>query len=193
LNNLAASNTISSLSKTGLPYPFKFLCKNKLNGNKLFDHVYTFKTKYSLKYQVNIVQYNVGVFGVKFHLKMHGNSPSKFKLLSNKGDSIVVLKTIVSIMKQILDENKTASFAFIGMPLPEEGINKTKRYTVYKLYCRRYFSYETFDHVYDHERSFYMLLNKANKNIPHEEIEKIAEQELREDLISEVNFARSTC
>ncbi|MBS1635597.1 MAG: hypothetical protein JST26_06700 [Bacteroidetes bacterium] len=198
MKNPVVSNTVTSLEnlhKGGYNYPFKRLCKNKITeGEKSYDHVYTFSSKHQIKYQANLIEYNIGVFAVKFHQKLYQKHPDRYKILTNKGDAIIVLKTIVAIMHDLLSQKDDASFAFMGMPLINEGIEKTKRYGVYKKFCQRYFSYDNFEHVYDHNKSFYMLINrKKNLNDIVNKIKKLAETELVDDIeIPKVNFSRST-
>jgi len=194
LKNPVVSNTITPLSKSGSPYTYKLLHKDKTQkGSLVCNHIYTFHAKDRIKYVVNLLEYRIGVFGVKFHLKKHHKHPNKYKALSKKGDAIVVLKTIVAIMLEILSFENNASFAFIGMPLETENIEETKRFIVYRLFCQRYFSYQTFDHVYDEKKSFYMLLNKkVNTEMTYAEILKVAEQELQEEISNLPNLGRST-
>lgn len=168
MKNPVASNTTTSLNnlnKSGAPYPFKSLCKNPLNGNgKTNDHVYTFISKRSgQRYQANAIEYDIGVYAVKFHLRKDKKNPNKYRVLTNSGDAIVVLKTIVGIMLDVLSKDHKASFAFIGMPLEKENLDTTKRYCVYEKFCQRYFSTDTFEHFYDKSNSFYMLINKKNR------------------------------
>ena len=127
-------------------------------------------------------------------MKNHRKHPDRYKMLSNKGDGIVVLKTIVAIMLDILGKENNASFAFVGMPMVNEKTSSTKRYNVYAKFCQRYFSPNNFEHVYDTSKSFYMLLNKKTdtQKIFSGKI-KIAESELRADVgFTYPNFARST-
>lgn len=96
-------------------------------------------------------------------------------------------------MLDVLTKKESASFAFIGMPLENEVLQKTKRFTVYELYCRRYFSHTTFDHFYDESNSFYMLLNKKNNTEKiYNQILEIAQTELQEEMCGGPNLGRST-
>jgi hypothetical protein len=188
------ATSLENLNISGHPYPFKLLCKNKLSNGKLYDYVYTFNSKKGVKYQANAIQYEINVFAIKFHLKLYQKHPNKYSMLTNNGDGKVVLKTIVSIMLDILRLEPNASFAFIGMPLEQENLDTTKRYVIYEKFCKRYFNINNFEHVYDNEKSFYMLLNKKidTKKI-YAKIGEIAESELSE-VINEsvVSFNRST-
>jgi hypothetical protein len=122
------------------------------------------------------------VFAVKFCLALHRKQPDRYKLVTNFGDPIPVLKTVVCIMLDILNKKPGASFAFIGMPRQEENLEETTRYCVYREFCKRYFNPASFDHIYDEKKSFYALLNKqAAPEKTLKELAELAKQELKED------------
>lgn len=184
------------LNKSGAPYAFSCKDRVKINNGtgQICNHVYTFRTKHGLKYIVELPEYKIGVYGVKFCLGKHKRQPNKYKYLSGKGDGIVVLKTVVAIMLDVLRMNETASFAFFGMPLLEEGIEHTKRYNVYRAFSQRYFNPNNFEHYFNEKYSFYSLLNK--KNNPEKltvEVEQVASSELKNEIDNApVSFSRST-
>lgn len=199
LKGIDVSNTTTSLdnlNKGGPPYQFKYLNNQPLNHNsQKCNHIYTFSTRYGVKYQVNILEYTFGLFAVKFHLSIHKKHARRYQILADVPDRIVVLKTMVRIMLDVLRcINNEASFAFIGMPLTNESADTTKRFKVYKIFCRRFFNPDNFHHDFDETKSFYMLLNKKRDTIVmKEEIAKIAEEEFNSDLNSDqVTFSRST-
>lgn len=188
------ATSLDNLNISGQPYPFKFLCKNKIHDKgKLFDYVYTFVSKHGIKYQANAVQYDINVFAIKFYQKLYQKHPEKYMMLTNMGDSKVILKTIVGIMLDVLKRESNASFAFIGMPLQNETLSNTKRYIVYEKFCKRYFNRNNFEHVYDNEKSFYMLINrKVDTQKVHSKIIKLAEVELAEVESNSLSLSRST-
>ena len=192
------SNTTTShnLLKGGSPYHFRFVNRNPLNTTlKKNDYIYSFvSSKTGFKYYVNCIEYNIGVFAVKFYLKIHKSSPDRYRIITNKGDAIPILKTVISIMVDVLRKNEDASFAFIGMPKKNEKKDLTKRYCVYRELCKKYFNPNSFDHFYDERWSFYSLLNKrVNTDKVYKELAKIAKEELKdEQSIREISFGRST-
>lgn len=178
------STSPSNLVIGGTHYQFKLLNKNPLKGDRrVNDYIYTFVSpKSGLKYYANCVEYDIGVFAVKFYLKIHKNDKQKYNIVTNNGDGIKVLKTIVAIMLDVLRRNESASFAFIGMPKPDEDKAETTRYCVYRGLCSRYFNPENFDHVYDEQKSFYSLLNKkVNTKRQLKDLSDLAQHEIKEE------------
>lgn len=181
------SNIITSPSNLvvgGNHYQFKLLNKNPIKGDrKVNDYIYTFVSqKTGLKYYANCVEYDIGVFAVKFYLKIHKNDKHKYNLVINKGDGRKVLKTIIAIMLDVLKRNDSASFAFIGMPKPDESRKVTTRYCVYRGLCSNYFNPENFDHVYDEQKAFYSLLNKkVNTDKLLKQLSDLAQHEIKDE------------
>lgn len=200
MKQTAANNTNTShnnaLSKGGNPYTFRFVNKNTFtSGRKVKDHIYTFTNKFGFKYYANCIEYDIGVFAVKFHLAIHKKHPDRYRKTINKGNELPVLKTIVGIMLDILKKNETASFAFIGMPRHDEDIKLTTRYCVYREFCKKYFNPNSFDHFYDEEKSFYTLLNrKTDTNKLFKQVAELAKNELKEDgeTLPSISLSRTT-
>lgn len=160
------------------------------------DYIYSFRTPNNIVYYVNCVQYDIGVYAVKFCLKKDRKSPNKYKVITKNGWAKAILKTVVSVMLDILERDEFASYAFIGMPRIGEPCENTTRYSVYRKFCERYFNPASFDHFYDDDKSFYAMLNrKSNVDKQHRELIKIASQELKDEGIptsNPVSFTRST-
>jgi hypothetical protein len=92
-----------------------------------------------------------------------------------------VIKTVIAIMLDILRRDELASFAFIGMPREQEELSTSKRYKVYREFCKRYFNPTSFDHYYDEENSFYALLNKKiDTSILNKQLSDLAKRELKD-------------
>jgi len=199
LKKPVANNTNTShsgLSKGGNPYSFRLVNKNKFtSSNKVRDYIYTFTNKHGYKYYANCIEYNIGVFAVKFHLAIHRKHPDRYKKIINQGDAIPVLKTIVGIMLDVLKQNELASFAFVGMPRHNEEIKSTTRYCVYREFCKKYFNPNSFDHFYDEEKSFYTLLNKkTDTNRVFKQVAALANEELKDEGVGlpSVSLSRAT-
>lgn len=164
LNAIAVSNTItqhSSIIKSGATCDFKFRFKSKMHDKGfIYDHNYNFISFKGNKYQVNLHQYDIGIFAVKFNLYKHNKSKNKYSIITNTCDANVIIKTVITIMLHVLNNNPNCSFCFIGSPKDNETTNNTKRFRVYKNYMQRYFDTNNFDHVIDIEQSFYSLINK---------------------------------
>jgi hypothetical protein len=145
--------------------------------------VYSFINKTGHKYYIYCVEYNIGVFAVKFCLNTERKNPNRYKTVTNFGDGIPVLKTVVSAMLDVLyNRNQSASFAFIGMPREGEQTELTTRYCVYREFCKRYFNPASFDHLYDENSSFYAILNKkSNNHRIQKDLELIAAEELKSE------------
>lgn len=186
-NTITQHNVITphrSLFTAGDPYPCRFIHRNSLStGGKKNEYVYSFINRIGYKYYIYCIEYNIGVFAVKFCLKTDRNNPNRYKIVTNFGDGIKVLKTVVSAMLDILKRNEDASFAFIGMPRHQERTNHTTRYKIYSQIARRYFSPSSFDHLYDDQTSFYAILNKKSNisNSQQRELTRIAAEELKSE------------
>ncbi len=134
---------------------------------------YSFKNKYNLQYIVNVEQYEYDIFVVKFHLADHSNSKWRYSHLTNQRDARRIIYTCVDIGEEIHSQYPNASFGFIGNPTKKEiktkAFRNTKRYRVYQNFAKFFFDPSLFEHIYNIEKSTYILLNKKkiaqNKNL----------------------------
>lgn len=153
-----------------LGYPFRKggMIKKKKDSAHISTHIYTFTTKKKTKYIVNVDEYQYSVFIVKFFVKTHISSRSRFSHLTNERDARKIIYTCVEIGKSIYESNNTASFGFVGFPIPEEKLrlnNKlfnTKRFRVYTKYAYFFFSPDSFEHSTNSDYSSHLLVNKNN-------------------------------
>jgi len=127
-------------------------------------YIYTFTDRFNQKYIVNIEQYDLEVYIVKFHLKKDTDNKKKYQVLTGKGDVGRVLATCIKILlEEILYKNASASFGFIGINSEGEGKSNTKRFVLYQKIVSAYFSEKAFEHVFNENKSAYALLNRKNK------------------------------
>jgi len=141
-------------------------------------HIYTFKNRKNTVYIVNIEEYINDIFIIKYHTKAHRLSKKRYNLLTNEKDARRVIFSCIQIGKDILGQNKIASFGFIGSPLDNEferksKYYKTKRFNVYQKFAVFFFSPDNFEHRPNENFSSYLLLNKkkiANNNNYHNEV-----------------------
>ena len=130
-------------------------------------YIYHFKTRFNQTYLVEVEEYRYATYAIKFYLKNHADSRNKYNLLTNDSDAFRILSTCVNIISSILNEQKFASFGFIGVPTVGEKKAKkeanTKRFRVYRTITQNYFSPDYFRHVVNIEKSTYIILNKQNK------------------------------
>lgn len=171
----------STPSKLVDGYSFIFLQSTSGKKNKenyLLQHKYRFKSSNGQVYIVDVEEYKFKVFVMKFYLKNHAQSdhrysyvaPTKKRLSKNKklGPKPVyagrVFTTCLNILKKVSVENPGASFGIQGAPRTnEDTMCDTQRYRVYSYLAKNYFSPENFEHLFNIEKSTYLLLNKANK------------------------------
>lgn len=110
------------------------------------------------------------MYAIKFYLKNHRFSESKYKFITGLNDPIKVLSTCIEIMTYFYNKNHFASFAIIGeSSLNENSHNNTKRFRVYKRLLENFFSPFRFLHLSFPNESAYMLVNKDKQvdNLPH--------------------------
>lgn len=145
-------------------YPFRFIQRDKGDFSGLFYVLlYTFKsTKSKLVYMVRVEEYEYNIYAVKFYQKAHSLSKNKYKLMTNTNEPRRIINTCINIMLSIYQENKRASFGFIGANGFNEDISYTKRYRVYSRIIATYFSNKHFYHKENIGKSAYMLINNLS-------------------------------
>ena len=190
-------NTLfSSIESTGKFYDFKFRCSNKVNNTGLVrDHIFVFSNFKKEKFQANLHEYDIGLFAVKFYAKKHKLSSERYSVLTNNGDAITILKTMVAIMIYTLHQYPDHSFCFIGNASKDEQAERTKRFKVYSKIMQRYFSTEKFSHTNDPKISLYSMINKkSNVTLLASKIASLAQREIIEQnsIENTLNLGRDT-
>lgn len=102
--------------------------------NHICTKSYSFKGASSI-YIIQIEYYDYDVYILKFYLKNHRDSKNKFNLLSEDHDAQAVIRTVLDVAIDILEnENKDASFGFMGAHKIkntfEEGKTNTQRFRI---------------------------------------------------------------
>jgi len=146
------------------PYPVRYSNRIKPYGAQYTLHILTFRCRFNRQYIINVEQYDHYVFGIKFHLKAHKDSPNKYNLLSGINDSFRVLSSVVRGMKYFEEKFPLASFAFFGAELEGEPTGNTKRFRVYRPIMENFFLYDDFEHRLLLEESFYLMLNMKHRD-----------------------------
>lgn len=147
-------------------YKFSFIQKDKGDSKGLLSILlYRFKsTKSNLVYIVKVEEYEHNIYAVKFYQKSHSLSKNRYRIMTNTNEPRRIINTCINIMLTIYQENKKASFGFIGANGLDEDVCYTKRYRVYSKIVATYFSDEHFYHKENIEKSAYMLINKIVLN-----------------------------
>lgn len=175
------------------------------DGQKV--RLFRFKNEYNDHTMVEIFHYDYNVYAFKFFLKKHRDSdhryslsyPQRFlnrkKTITGAKNFFLTMNTIIKIaLNEILENDKYASFGFLGAPkqfIEDKRINdleknkdgtvaNTTRYRIYSIYARRIFSPTSFEYI-DSKSSSIMLL-RNNKNKENLTI-KNAEQFIKEKII----------
>lgn len=155
--------------------------------------LYTFKCMFNQQYIVEVEHHRNNIFVIKYFQKNHKDSKMRYSLMNgetlwkkpeNAMNFFAILNTVTQIMLDIYFDIKNASYAFMGAPtkfeisyknksnINEDGtIAKTKRYNIYSLYVKRYFSPTLFEHIEIETSSCYLLRNIDNKKITKEKVE----------------------
>jgi len=127
------------------------------------ESIYTFKSNCNLTYLVRCQLHTNSFYAVKFHLKNHTDSGDKYKFLTNRGNSQIILNTVLVIMESLVTENPYVSFGILGAPLlSEKSKFKTKRYRLYSRIFSTFFSPLTFSHFVCKKSSAYLLINRTS-------------------------------
>ena len=133
-------------------YDFHLVHKERRNEEYLQTrYLYHFKSRFNHTYIVEVEEYRYNTYAIKFYLKNHKDSPSKYNLLTGDGDAFRILSTCVNIIASILSQESVASFGFIGVPTLEEKDRQmeasNKRFRVYRQITQNRFSTDRFKHV----------------------------------------------
>lgn len=145
-------------------YPVRYATRSNPMGAPYTLHLLTFRCRFNRQYIIQVEQYEYHVFGVKFFLKDHRDSPRKYNLLTGINDPFRVLGTIVRGMKVFEKKFPGASFAFFGAELEGEEIENTKRFRVYRPIMENFFPSKLYEHQIILEESFYLMLNIAYRD-----------------------------
>jgi hypothetical protein len=160
-------------------YPYRKATSAK-GQNNTFNKltIYTFKSKHNIKYIVNVEEYDYEVFIIKFHTKNATYSSRKYSILTEKYDARRIIFTCIKIGLEIYNDNKNASFGFIGAPTLKEikrvkKLENTKRFKVYSNFATFFFSPDNFNHMTNKDYSSYLLINKNKVKIDSDYHQKV--------------------
>ena len=174
---------------------FKYCLVGNDTNNGITVHLYSFKCLFNQHYIVEVECHKDSIFIIKYFQKNHKDSKYRYTLLNGKSqwkkpenakNFLAILNTVTNIIVEIYYKKDKASFGFMGAPTKKENnpsinkdninedgtVAKTKRYNIYGLYVRRYFSPKQFEHIDIESSSSYVLRNKDNSNLSNEKIEK---------------------
>lgn len=129
-------------------------------------HTYKFHSEKEL-YLVRLEEYPFDVFAIKFYPKSFEDSPNKYRLLTNHGNPMPIIRTCINIMIDILNKFPGASLGFMGIEMENEHIGNTKRYRIYRQLMENFFSPVNFSHHVYIPQSIYLLLNRNSKHDNH--------------------------
>ena len=170
----------------------------KDKSNNLITDLYSFRCLHNIRYIIEVEHHQNSIFIIKFFQKSHINSRKRYSLLNSKltresyikkglngsKNFLIILNTIIKVIIETYSHNKKASFGFMGAPTiielskkknsdkinPDGTVRKTKRYNVYAIYVKRYFSPELFEHIEIESSSCYMI-RSINSNLKTKEVE----------------------
>ncbi|MGB0523120.1 MAG: hypothetical protein ACPGJS_09175 [Flammeovirgaceae bacterium] len=144
-------------------YKGHFRTKHQTSSSEIIcqDHIYSFKDHENDTYLVHLEEYDQNIFAVKFHLKNHSNSDKKYVYLTSKGIPARIIGTCIQIMMDVLEKCESASFAVLGVADSLDKPNViTRRFKVYKMVLKAFFSDKTFEHLIDDSNSAYFMANR---------------------------------
>lgn len=184
----------------GYDYVFK---SYSIDAKGLRTDTYTIRaTIVNQTYILEVLHLEHNIYVLQFYLKNHRHSDNRFSLLLPEEIAIssrhvfYLLNTIVNLSSKIYLINSIASFGFMGSPTtkennfkknsqninPDKTVRNTKRYRVYSLYVRRYFSPNDFTHISFKNSSCFLLMNNRNpflnKKIADDYLNKIIDEKV---------------
>jgi hypothetical protein len=163
------------------------------DGSKFpISYIYSFKsTKNNLKYIIIADYHDNDIFAIKFFPRNHKFNKNKYKIITNDGDVINILKTCVDLMILLFNKYPSVSFCFMGEPIydeiskKQENHNYNTRYRIYSNMISRLISVDKFEHIAFNDLSGYFLINKRHNDISkYEDIVKTMFFDMYPDLIS---------
>ena len=138
--------------------------------------VYRFKTRFNRVYFIIVEIFEMNIYAIKFHLRIHKDLPNKYKIEINDGDAFRIFSTCIKMAEIILKSNPEASFGFIGQNSDGESTHLTQRYRIYNQLAKRYFDPKKFNHHKDEINSIYFLENKKNRTVDIDKINRLLNQ-----------------
>ena len=186
----------------GYNYAFK---SYSIDAKGLRTDTYTIRaTIINQTYILEVLHLEHNIYVLQFYLKNHRHSANRFSLLlpeeigKSSKHVFYLLNTIVNLSSKLYLSNSLASFGFMGAPTtkennfkknsqninPDKTVRNTKRYRIYSLYVRRYFSPNDFTHVSFKDSSCFLLMNNRNNFLN----KRIADDYLNKIIEEKVNF-----
>lgn len=150
-------------------YPFRFIqCDPCRDGT---GHECTLVYKFlspdtGHAYVVHAARHQGSMYVVKFYSKRHRGHDLKYQLMVNRGHVAAILRTIADISIDILEHDRDASFAMIGVRSVDtvsgtmEPPVPSRRYRIYRVFVSRMFGSETFQHYELDRINAYALVNR---------------------------------
>ena len=116
------------------------------------------------KYNVHVEHYAYHLYTVKFYDRSQKNNPKRYGLMTNDGEPLTIINSVIQIMKQYANGDQRSSFLFFGSPAESEGAVCTKRFRVYRMLMMRYFSGSIFYHYPQADNSMYLMLRRTEED-----------------------------
>lgn len=155
-------------------YPIRCVQKERFNkpyqlNQKLIQvNIYTFCSPITkLRYVIRAEYFNSDCVALKFYAKIHKRSKHKFKIATNKGDARSVLKTVASVIPEVIQDFSTASILIHGsvgrdmVTNREEQLQQTQRFKIYSWYLKQLIETQRYTHFEDSTISTYVLLHES--------------------------------
>lgn len=180
-------------------FPYYKTGTEKHNGITVFT--YSLKCNFRIHYIIEVEKHSDSIFIIKFSQKNHRNSENRYSLLNTKRfleshnsngakNFLTLLNTIIKIALDIYKKDNKACFGFIGSATLAEmnpnntsikynkklnidgTVSETKRYNIYSIFIKRYFSPFTFQHIEIPTSSSYLLKSKENLKVTDKYVQK---------------------
>lgn len=187
----------------GTIFPYSYKGKSTYKGVTI--ELYTFRCGLNISYIVEVEEHPYQIFVIKFFQKNHRHSKNRYSLLNSERflrrhntrgvrNFLHILNTITDlIIKRIYKPNSLASFGFLGAPTkneleeknskninPDGTVVKTKRFNVYGMYVKRYFSPEKFEHIELETSSGYLIKSRSNLTLTTDKVEEFFDSYINE-------------
>lgn len=172
---------------------FQYTSVGQENLNGIKTDLYHFKCLFKQTYILEVEIHQFNIYFIKFFKKNHRHSRNRYSLVNAKSISkdkkapknfLIIMNTIIEVMILYYNNNKLASFGFMGAPTVSESSNKnkdninedntvknTKRYNIYSIYVKRYFNPTEFDHISIPDSSCYLVKSIDNLELTTDKVE----------------------
>lgn len=139
---------------------------NILKPHLIKTHKFFFDTEEGERYIINVEQYSVYIFVLKFHPRKLKSNKYRYNIITNTGHFSKIVRTNINVLIEFYKKYPISHFGFIGArtycPKKKcfiETQSVTKRFKLYQYAVENLISPDDFEHHFDEGNNTYLLIN----------------------------------